>query len=115
MFSELVLTLCLLPYHLLAAAAAAAGVPTTPATMAAQVKAFPDSSNRVITNSPKLDLFLNVPAQCDRAYDNLITALQKCKSGEDRGHPDLNNGCLIHLDLTSPAFRCGSGQRKGPR
>ena len=53
--------------------------------------------------------------ECDRAYDSIIASLEKCKSGVDRGHPDIKNGCLLHLDLTAPEFQCRSTERQGQK
>jgi len=74
-----------------------------------------ESFDKVVTNSASLDLFLNFPPECDRAYDSIIASLEKCKSGVDRGHPDIKNGCLLHLDLTAPEFQCRSTERQGQK
>jgi len=66
--------------------------------------------NRVVSNSPRLDLFLNLPRNCDNAYNNLIQLLEDCKSGKDNGHPSLEYGCLLHIDFASPEFQCNNGE-----
>ena len=79
---------------------AALATATTPATL---VKAFPESNKNVITNSPKLDLFLKVPAKCDRVYDNLISALQV-------GHISIGRPILTESRLmlsAAPTYRFG--------
>ena len=65
--------------------------------------------NRIVSNSPRLDLFLNLPRKCDRAYDSLIRMLQNCKTGEDNGHPSLDYGCFLHIDFEHEDFKCESG------
>ena len=83
----------------------AVGQAKPPATIPAEERGSAEL-NRVVSSSPRLDLFLNLPKKCDSAYDNLIAKLERCKSGEDNGHPSLDFGCYLHIDFESEEFQC---------
>ena len=65
-----------------------------------------DSS--IIEVNGKLGMYLNVPSQCYTIYDSIIERLEACKSGRNLGHPNLDQGCLIQVNIIYSASKINS-------
>merc|ERR1711860_302803 len=46
--------------------------------------------------------------------DDMIRQISDCKSGEDRGHPDLQSGCLLKIDFTMLRSECQNSKLSFP-
>merc|ERR1712020_36685 len=79
----------------------------------------PSRANPVITGSlvedvKQINILLNIPNGCNAIYDSLIGQLEDCRQGTDRGHPDLDNGCLLKLDFQKYKDQCRNSKLSFP-
>merc|ERR1711936_1517336 len=56
-------------------------------------------SGSLVDNVKQINVLLNIPNNCNAndIYDDMIRQIKN--SGEDRGHPDLESGCLLQIDF----------------
>ena len=73
-------------------------------------------SGSLVDNVKQINVLLNIPNNCNAndIYDDMIRQIKKCKSGEDRGHPDLESGCLLQIDFTRLRSECQNSKLSFP-
>merc|ERR1712211_128408 len=55
----------------------------------------------LVQDVKQINVLLNIPNNCNAntIYDDMINQIQNCKSGADRGHPELTKGCLLKINF----------------
>merc|ERR1711860_132022 len=73
-------------------------------------------SGSLVDNVKQINVLLNIPNNCNAntIYDDMIRQISDCKSGEDRGHPDLQSGCLLKIDFTMLRSECQNSKLSFP-
>merc|ERR1719340_230763 len=73
-------------------------------------------SGSLVDNVKQINVLLNIPNNCNAntIYDDMIRQISDCKSGEDRGHPDLQSGCLLKIDFTMLRRECQNSKHSFP-
>merc|ERR1711936_474059 len=73
-------------------------------------------SGSLVDNVKQINVLLNIPNNCNAndIYDDMIRQIKDCKSGEDRGHPDLQSGCLLKIDFTMLRSECQNSKLSFP-
>ena len=73
-------------------------------------------SGSLVDNVKQINVLLNIPNNCNAntIYDDMIRQISDCKSGEDRGHPDLKSGCLLKIDFTMLRSECQNSKLSFP-
>jgi len=96
-------------------------LPTTTEDIDTRVVNRPDQErqNPAITGSlvqdvKQINILLNIPNGCTAIYDSMINQLESCKRGEDRGHPGLDNGCLLKIDFQRYNKQCRNSKLSFP-
>merc|ERR1711936_641871 len=69
-----------------------------------------------VDSDKQINVLLNIPNNCNAntIYDDMIRQISDCKSGEDRGHPDLQSGCLLKIDFTMLRSECQNSKLSFP-
>merc|ERR1711923_510274 len=63
-----------------------------------QQRQSPTITGSLVQDVKQINILLNIPNGCNAIYDSMIGQLERCREGTDRGHPGLDNGCLLKLD-----------------
>merc|ERR1712029_721415 len=60
-----------------------------------------DIAGSLVSDVKQINVLLNIPNNCNANtnYDD-IRQINNCKTGSDRGHPNLKSGCLLQIDFT---------------
>merc|ERR1711944_130150 len=67
-----------------------------------------DISGSLVSDVKQINVLLNIPNNCNAntIYDDMIRQINNCKTGSDRGHPNLKSGCLLQIDFTRLKTDC---------
>merc|ERR1712228_816762 len=62
-------------------------------------------SGALVKDVKQINLYLNIPDNCQQIYNGLIDQLSSCRDarpgeGDGRGHPRLKKGCLLRMDFS---------------
>ena len=68
----------------------------------------------LVEDVKQINILLNIPNGCNAIYDSLIRQIENCRQGSDRGHPDLDNGCLLRLDFQKYKDQCRNSKLSFP-
>ena len=68
--------------------------------------ASPVITGSLVQDVKEINILLNIPNGCNAIYDSLIRQIENCRQGSDRGHPGLDNGCLLKLDFQRHKDQC---------
>merc|ERR1712077_82447 len=74
----------------------------------------PAITGSLVQDVKQINILLNIPNGCNNIYDSLIRQLENCRQGSDRGHPDLDNGCLLKLDFQKYKDQCRNSKLSFP-
>lgn len=61
----------------------------------------------LVKDVKQINLYLNIPDNCEDVYNGLISQLSSCREGSSRGDPRLARGCLLRLDFSKFKEICG--------
>merc|ERR1719266_597916 len=76
--------------------------------------ASPTITGSLVQDVKQINILLNIPNGCNNIYDSLIRQIENCRQGSDRGHPDLDNGCLLRLDFQKYKDQCRNSKLSFP-
>merc|ERR1712154_165602 len=62
----------------------------------------------------QVNILLNIPNGCTAIYDSMISQLESCRNGEDRGHDGLDNGCFLRIDFQKYNKQCRNSKLSFP-
>ena len=70
----------------------------------------------LVQDVKQINVLLNIPNNCnaDALYEDMVQQIRSCQSGADRGHPDLESGCLLKIDFTSLKNDCRNSKLSFP-
>merc|ERR1712213_115871 len=70
----------------------------------------------LVNDVKQINVLLNIPNNCnaENIYNDMIKQINNCKTGSDRGHPNLNSGCLLKIDFTMPKSECQNSKLSFP-
>ena len=74
----------------------------------------PTITGSLVEDVKQINILLNIPNGCNAIYDSLIRQIENCRQGSDRGHPDLDNGCLLRLDFQKYKDQCRNSKLSFP-
>ena len=74
----------------------------------------PAITGSLVQDVKQINILLNIPDGCTAIYDSMINQLESCKRGEDRGHPGLDNGCLLKIDFQRYNKQCKNSKLSFP-
>merc|ERR1712193_126203 len=77
-------------------------------------RANPTISGSLVEDVKQINILLNIPNGCNTIYDSLIAQLENCRQGTDRGHPGLDNGCLLKIDFQKYKDQCRNSKLSFP-
>ena len=71
----------------------------------------------LVQDVKQINVLLNIPNSCNAnsIYDDMINQIQNCRSGADRGHPDLTSGCLLKINFTMLNSGCQNSKLSFPK
>merc|ERR1712061_167611 len=67
----------------------------------------------LVQDVKQINLFLDIPDNCNDVYNGLIEQLSNCREGSNRGDPRLARGCLLRLDFARFKQVCGEEAGNG--
>merc|ERR1712064_215997 len=62
----------------------------------------------LVDDVKQINVLLNIPNNCNAEQIN------NCKTGSDRGHPNLTSGCLLKIDFTMLNSECRNSKLTFP-
>jgi len=68
----------------------------------------------LVQDVKQINILLNIPNGCNAIYDSMISQLQACREGTDRGHSGLDNGCLLKIDFQGYKDQCRNSKLSFP-
>merc|ERR1712211_136148 len=71
----------------------------------------------LVQDVKQINVLLNIPNNCNAntIYDDMIRQINNCKTGSDRGHPNLKSGCLLQIDFTRLKTDCQNSKLSFPK
>merc|ERR1711976_805848 len=75
------------------------------------------SSGSLVNDVKQINVLLKIPNNCnaDSIYNDMIKQISNCKTGADRGHPELTKGCLLKIDFTMLSKDCQHSKLSFPK
>lgn len=67
----------------------------------------------LVKDVKQINLFLDIPDNCEDVYNGLISQLSSCREGSSRGDSRLARGCLLRLDFSKFKEVCGEEAGNG--
>jgi len=67
----------------------------------------------LVKDVKQINLYLDIPDNCNDVYNGLIQQLSNCREGSSRGDPRLARGCLLRLDFSRFKKVCGEEAGNG--
>merc|ERR1711882_20049 len=76
-----------------------------------------DIAGSLVQDVKQINVLLNIPNNCNAntIYDDMIRQISNCKTGSDRGHPNLKSGCLLQIDFTMLKTDCQNSKLSFPK
>merc|ERR1712012_116144 len=76
-----------------------------------------DIAGSLVSDVKQINVLLNIPNNCNAntIYDDMIRQINNCKTGSDRGHPNLKSGCLLQIDFTRLKTDCQNSKLSFPK
>ena len=76
-----------------------------------------DIAGSLVQDVKQINVLLNIPNNCNAntIYDDMIRQITNCKTGSDRGHPNLTSGCLLQIDFTMLKTDCQNSKLSFPK
>merc|ERR1712064_182294 len=70
----------------------------------------------LVNDVKQINVLLNIPNNCnaENIYNDMIKQINNCKTGSDRGHPNLTSGCLLKIDFTMLNSECRNSKLTFP-
>jgi len=70
----------------------------------------------LVQDVKQINVLLNIPNSCNAnsIYDDMINQIKNCRSGADRGHPELTSGCLLKIDFKMLNSDCQNSKLSFP-
>merc|ERR1712088_399879 len=79
-----------------------------------QQRKSPAITGSLVQDVKQINILLNIPNGCNAIYDSMISQLQACREGTDRGHSGLDNGCLLKIDFQRYKDQCRNSKLSFP-